>query len=103
MPRLSLIAILLGCASMGGCRNSCQRLCGEMADYAVETCNLSFGSEDLKTCRSDHNGRATDRGDLEACELASAALTEGEWTCDDVKEYFKADGPVSAKVEAEEP
>ena len=49
MQRLSSLALLLACASLGGCRNSCQQLCGEMADYAVETCNLEFESDELKT------------------------------------------------------
>ena len=103
MQRLSSLALLLACASLGGCRNSCQQLCGEMADYAVETCNLEFESDELKTCLSEHNGRSTDRTDLEACDVASGALIDGEWTCDDVKEYFKADGPASARVIAPEP
>lgn len=98
MHSRSLFALLLGCLSLVGCRNSCQQLCGEMADYAVETCALEFDNDELKTCISDHNRRETDRDDLAACDVASAALTEGEWTCDDVKEYFKADGAASSRT-----
>lgn len=98
-----LPALIVVGLALAGCRNSCQQLCHEMADYAVEECGLAFPDEDLKTCVSDHNGGATDRDDLQACSAASDALTEGEWTCDDAKEYFKADGAGGSRVIPGEP
>lgn len=97
-----LTALLVGCLALAGCRNSCQQLCHEMADYAVDECGLEFPDDQLKDCMSDHNGGATDRDDIKACDAASAALDEGEWTCDDVKEYFKADGAAASRVSGEE-
>lgn len=85
MPRILLLALPL----LGGCRNACQQLCADMADYALNECGLDF-SDDLKTCIQDHSGKNTDREAVQACADAAPYLEE-EWTCDDLKEYFKAD------------
>lgn len=91
MSRTPLLpsALLVALSLLTGCRNSCQQLCGDIADYALENCSLEFSQEEMDTCVADHARSELDRSDLDACEEAAPALEE-EWSCDDLKEYFKA-------------
>lgn len=84
-------AALLMLLSTAGCRNNCQQLCQEMADYASEDCGEEFTKDQVKSCMETYHNREID-DDLDAvCEDISPTLRE-EWTCEDVKEYFTSDG-----------
>lgn len=78
---LPLIALLFG----AGCRNSCQQLCQDIADYGESTCGLEFTSDQISQCISDHNKE--DAETRSACSDAAPSLEE-EWTCEDIQEYF---------------
>ncbi len=91
MSRVLCSSLLLLALPLGGCRNSCQQLCVDIADYALESCNLQFTDEEMDTCLSDFARSELERSDLESCEEAAPYLEE-EWSCDDLREYFKASG-----------
>ena len=84
--------IVLGMAlGISGCRNSCQQLCQEMADFADEECAQEFPKEEVKACMNAfHNREITDE-DKEVCDDITPTLRE-EWTCDDISDYFDNSG-----------
>ena len=53
MRAKQLGVLWLGVALMG-CRNQCQRLCSDIADYAQEECGLEFSDEEVKQCFKDN-------------------------------------------------
>ena len=83
MYRLASLITLL---SMSACKNDCQKLCDEMADYAEE-CGLTWGREDVKSCRSDQANANVTKEQRDACATALPGLRE-EWTCEDLDAYF---------------
>lgn len=90
MSRYPLFSLLLvALPLMAGCKNSCQQLCVDIADYALESCNLQFSDEEMDACIADYSRSELDRSDLQSCEEAAPSLEE-EWDCDTLKDYFKA-------------
>lgn len=85
MTRTLLLALPL----LVGCKNSCQQLCVDIAEYALNECGLQFTDEEMDTCIADHAGSETEREDQQACAEAAPHLEE-EWDCETLKEYFKA-------------
>lgn len=84
MSRFLLVPLFL----LAGCRNSCQQLCVDMADYALESCNLQFSQGEIDSCISDHAGSEIDKDAIDACSIAAPNLEE-EWDCEDLRDYFK--------------
>lgn len=82
----ALAAALLLMVAATGCRNSCQQLCGEMEDYAVE-CNYTVPDDATKTCIQDHGRRDTTRDERQICTENGDALRE-EWSCEDVGRFM---------------
>ena len=70
---------------LAGCRNECQQLCLDMADYAESDCKKPFPDNQVKACQ-DKYASAVEQT-LDACETYRPTLKE-EWTCDDIKQYF---------------
>lgn len=87
MRRLFPIVALL---ALAGCKNDCQKLCDEMADFAEE-CGEAWDREDIKDCRADQANRNVSKEGREACAVALPSLRE-EWTCDDIEPYFSGGG-----------
>lgn len=83
----SLIVIL----SISGCRNHCQELCQEMADYAQEECNNTFPEQQVDQCLADYDKEKVDEKQDETCEDILPTLRE-EWTCDEINDYFSGGG-----------
>ncbi|MEC7946980.1 MAG: hypothetical protein VX265_05385 [Myxococcota bacterium] len=77
---------LIAAVLLLGCKNDCQKLCDEMADYAEE-CGLPVDREDIKECRAAQSNGNVEKEGREACESARPGLRE-EWTCDDLEDYF---------------
>ena len=82
-------AALLGLAALGGCRNPCQDLCHEMADYAAEDCGEEWSQDEIKACTEAY--READDDEQAVCEDIAPSLRE-EWTCDDLSPYFSGGG-----------
>ena len=70
-----------------GCRNSCQQLCKDMADYAQDACGLEFSSDEVQSCIDDHKRSEVDADARQACTDAAPTLEE-EWSCEDLEAYF---------------
>ena len=83
-----LLAVIVG---ISGCRNSCQALCQEMADFAQDECKKEFPKEQVDACMESYHSREIDAQQEETCEDITPTLRE-EWTCDDVNDYFTGNG-----------
>ena len=79
--------ILISSLSITGCRNDCQQLCAEMADFAEEQCGRTWATTDIRTCMQNNSNRATNDVRRDACADNIETLRE-EWTCDDIDKYF---------------
>lgn len=86
MPRLSLALLVASIVSLGGCHNSCQSLCPDMAKVA-EDCGFEVSNEDMSACFEQL--RDVERADLKACRQVTGAddIAE-EWGCDEVDDFF---------------
>lgn len=90
------LAVLLVSLAVGaGCRNSCQRVCVRMADYAEE-CGFTLAESELPDCIVQQGDSTPE--DLKSCRsFGDAATLRQEWTCEDLDIYWGAAPP------AEEP
>jgi hypothetical protein len=70
-----------------GCKNECQQLCHEMADFAEEECGKTWEKDQLKACVDDFKTSELEDADIEYCAEVSPYLRE-EWTCEEIGEYF---------------
>ncbi len=71
-----------------GCSNHCQDICQELADYAAE-CNITVSSDEVSDCKSNHQRRDLDDGELELCQdFKDYDTIREEWTCEDLAEYW---------------
>ena len=75
--------------ALSGCKNECQKLCGDIADFAETECGQEFPKEELKACVSANKSSALAEGADEVCGEIRPFLTE-EWTCEEINEYFDA-------------
>jgi len=82
------LAVILG---ISGCRNDCQALCQEMADFSEEECNKEFPKEQVDACMETYHSREIEEEQEQICEDITPTLRE-EWTCDDVNDYFTGGG-----------
>lgn len=80
---------LLAVLSLAACKNDCQKICDEMADFAEE-CGTPWEREDLQDCRADQANRNRDKPARAACEDALPGLRD-EWTCEDLADYHSDD------------
>jgi hypothetical protein len=80
---------LLAVLALAACKNDCQKICDEMADFAEE-CGTPWEREDLKTCRADMANRNKSKEQRDACEDALPGLRD-EWTCEDLEPYHSGD------------
>ena len=75
--------------SFTGCKNPCQQLCDEIADFVKNECESelgeSFSKEQIKECRIEY--RWQPKEERQACSIALPKLKE-EWTCEDMVVYF---------------
>jgi hypothetical protein len=83
-----VVAVIMG---ISGCRNSCQALCQEMADFAQDECNKEFPKEQVDACMETYHSREIDDDQEETCEDITPTLRE-EWTCEEVNDYFTGNG-----------
>ena len=83
--------ILVSVLSMASCRNSCQQLCVEMRDYALDECGLQFTDDEMNTCLDEQKSKNVDRETRESCAVGIETL-EDDWDCDDLRDYFKSGG-----------
>jgi len=76
--------------SQVGCASPCQQLCAELADYASDTCGVSFTKDEEKACRENFSRKNTNPDWQEECaeSLDTLDAIESEWSCADVEEYF---------------
>lgn len=84
----SLAAGLALIAALSGCKNDCQQLCHEMADYASEDCGKEWSKDQLKSCMDDQKDAVKANESIEqVCADILPTLRE-EWSCDDIDAYF---------------
>ncbi len=87
---MNRIAWILGIAlAASSCRNSCQDLCYDMADFLEKECGITVNDADIQTCVDEQAGvDATDRA---ACrQFDGAKQIEEEWGCEELEGYFAA-------------
>ncbi len=84
------VPLLAAALLLGGCKNECQQLCNDIADYAVE-CGFEFSKEEIKACEDANKAQLRGDNALAVCEDTRPFLPE-EWSCDEVSEYFDAPG-----------
>lgn len=82
----ALLAVLL----LGACKNECQQLCSDIADYAVD-CGFEFTKDEVKACEDANKSKDIDDNVIAICEETRPFLEE-EWTCDEIGEYFDTAG-----------
>lgn len=94
--RANLALVIGGVWLLGltGCRNNCQTLCQEMADFAEEDCGNTFDADQVRSCMDAYKDVDDDQDTV--CEEITPTLRE-EWTCDDIAEYFDASGGGAAE------
>ena len=86
MVRLTSVLGLLLLAT--SCRNDCQDICNELADYAGD-CDIPVATSEVNECISNHQRRDLEDGDLEICgDFKSSETIREEWTCTDLAEYW---------------
>ena len=86
-PKLFLLCGLL--VGLAACKNECQQLCTDMADFAADECNQEFDKDQLKACNDAYKKSNLEEGAIETCEEVRPFLQE-EWTCEEIGEYFDA-------------
>lgn len=86
-PLALLPATLLG----AGCRNSCQDLCVEIADFAADQCGLEFPDAQLDQCIADHKSSTLEKGEAGTCRDGVGNVAD-EWDCEEIQAYFDAAG-----------
>ncbi len=98
-PFLTAAVVAAWSAGLAGCRNACQDLCKEMADFAEE-CGQTVSRDDLRACYEANSRKALAEGgsdtagdayDVATCRDVAGKLRE-EWTCDDIAPYFDKGG-----------
>lgn len=80
--------ILVALPFTAACRNSCQQLCLEMRDYALDECNLQFTDDEVDTCIDEHKKKYVDRETRESCDVGLQTLQD-DWDCEDLRDYFQ--------------
>lgn len=83
---LALLGLVVG---LSACKNECQLLCEDMADFAEESCSQEWDKDQVKSCKDTYKSSNLADGDAEICEEVRPFLQE-EWTCDEIGEYFDA-------------
>lgn len=77
-------------ALAGGCRNACQDVCTQMADYAVE-CGFTVPDADLDACYARQKNPSGD--DAKACrDYGDPTTLRNQWSCEEVSAYFGGGG-----------
>ena len=91
LRRTSLLFVGMSTLLLGGCRNPCQSLCGEMAD-AFDACGIEYSSGEVSECIEDFSVVTEDeeavcqetRDDLET--LLEMKSGEGD-ACEELAQY----------------
>ena len=84
--RWSVLA-LAALAATAGCRNACQDICVQMANYAEE-CGFNVSDAELDACL-DEQSSDLEKTDKEACrDFGSPELIRNEWSCNDLEAYW---------------
>jgi hypothetical protein len=86
MRRLS--ALLLLATVLPGCRNACQDLCTELADYAQTACGYTWTDTQISQCIDDQASLTSD--EIAACRDNSNVASI--WGCDEIADYFNTGG-----------
>jgi hypothetical protein len=84
------IPVLAVALLLGACKNECQQLCNDIADYAVD-CGFEFTKEEVKACEDANKSKDLNDNTLAVCEETRPFLSE-EWSCDEIGEYFDSAG-----------
>ena len=77
------------------CRNSCQQLCLEIRDYALDECGLEFTDDEVQTCLDEQKNKYVERETHESCDVGLQTLRD-DWECEDLRDYFKSGGSSDA-------
>lgn len=84
-----LVAFDLVLLANVGCRNECQQLCTQLADYADE-CGYTVSDGDVDQCIADHG--APKGPDAQACaQYSTPQAVREEWDCEEMGLYFSAE------------
>lgn len=89
--RTILLGAAVWAATLGaGCRNACQQVCAEMADYAEE-CSLPVSDADIDACMERHSAPTPE--DKATCrEFGDGEVIRQQWDCEELGRYWGGDG-----------
>ncbi len=86
-----LLVPILVLALLPGCKNSCQKICVRMAEFAEDECGMFVSPEEISCCMTAQSG-SNSAGNRSTCrEFGSSADIADTWTCNDLEDY----GPFS--------
>jgi hypothetical protein len=85
---LMTIRIILTMFLLTGCRNDCQQVCSDIADYAADECGEEFSRAEISECMSAYKKKDLSDAQLDDCKEYGSRIEE-EWTCEDIGEYFE--------------
>jgi|GEM_PF-2046448 len=95
---LAAIAVLAPLL-LGSCRNACQSICVELADYAKRDCGLDFGQDQIDQCVSDYAVANLPDGEAKACRQEKGKVAD-QWSCSDLEFYFGETGDTGGDTAA---
>jgi hypothetical protein len=74
-----------------GCKNSCQDICGRMADYAAEDCGFTVPDAEIDAC-VERMGQALEPEDRKACrDFGDPDVIRSQWSCEEMANYWSPD------------
>ena len=85
---LMTFRIIITMLLLTGCRNDCQQICTDMADFAADECGEEFSRTEVSECMSTYKKKNLSAAQLDDCKEYGSRLEE-EWTCEDLEEYFE--------------
>jgi hypothetical protein len=70
-----------------GCRNACQDICLDMADYATE-CGFPVSDAEIDACL-DEQSKVEEKEDRKACrDFNDPQALRLQWSCDELADYW---------------
>jgi hypothetical protein len=82
-----VVLVAGGLLTAVGCRNACQDVCRNMADFAAEDCGIQVSDADLDACYARQ--KSPEREDAKACrDFGDVDSIRNQWSCEELSGYF---------------
>ncbi len=90
--RALTLTLLLLLPAIGGCRNSCQRVCVRMAKFAEQECGFTVTSDAISCCIEGQAGSGSSDDRATCRQFGGLSQIEDTWSCNDLEDYAPFDG-----------